>query len=134
MLNQFINKRKFNESTKKFFENGLMKKLYETEEFVLCNYANQCYLLFPHRFFDYGLVVDKTNLALCIENYGAILEVYANATDEEYKRNTCVVNDKLFEHAKKTKLRTDKEGPSQFVDLELEKQIEDALSVTGRRK
>ena len=129
-----FNKNEFNLKTRKYFEEGLMKKIYETEEFVLCNVANQVYLLFPHRYLDYGIVINKNNLGNCINNYREIIVALTKTDEKVFNANTVIINEKFYKFAKEMKAKNDIEGPSPYVDLELEQKVMDIYGNRGRSK
>ena len=129
-----VNKEKFDKQIKKFVENGYVTILFQNEEYALCNYANQCYLLFPHGVCDYGIIINKTNLIACVENPVVLLNQIAKLPDDVFRKNTVVIDDKLFEHARLTKIHTDKNGPSEFIDLSGDEFIIANYGMSGRRK
>ena len=102
--------------SKRFYDNNLIKLLYDNGEFAFCNYANNCYIYFPYRFSQNVRIVDKSILIYAIRN--PLEYLIRTSENKEY-----CVNDVFFEKAKATKEKTDAEGPTELVDLRLDEMI-----------
>ncbi len=102
--------------TKRFYDNNLIKLLYDDGEFAFCNCANNVYLFFPYRFSQNVRTINKCILIYAIRNPLDFL--IRTAENKEF-----LVNDALFNEATTMKAKTDVEGPSEHVDLRLDEII-----------
>ncbi len=102
--------------TKRFYDNNLIKLLYDDGEFAFCNYSNQCYLVFPYRFSKNARIVHKEILIYAVRN--PLDYLIRTAENKEY-----AVSDVFFENAKVVKAKRDAEGPTEFIDLRLDEMI-----------
>ncbi len=109
--------------TKRFFDEKLLTLLYEDEFFAMCNASNHCYLFFPYYIVDYAILLDQPNALRCMLDVFRYCVSIGNWDDEQFRKLTAIINDKLFNILKEVKEGTDLNGPSKFVDLELDKLI-----------
>ena len=114
----------FEAQIKRFVDNGYVEILYQDDYFAISNYCNQCYLLFPYSYTnEHAIVVNKANVIYCIENFLGYMTQLSEWPAEKYNKNAVIINDKLFEHARLTKANTEKNGPSDYVDFEVEEYV-----------
>lgn len=113
----------YKKETKRFYDNNLMTLLYKEDEYAFCNYANQCYLFFPHRYADFAIILNKNALIYAVRNPFEFFCHMISQEQEYFSSQTLVINDRLFEHAIKTKENTDQNGHSEFVEPELDEII-----------
>ncbi len=130
------NKNKYEKDIKRFVDNGYVEILFENDEFALCNFANHCYLFFPHAICDYAILINSKQVMTCLNDHLTYFSTFGSLSDEDFRKITCIIDDNLFNIAKETKAKTDKNGPSKFIDLELDKYVLENFSnkKSGMRK
>lgn len=119
-------KEKFYESMKKFFDEGVLREVYSTDDFVICNAANSCYIVFDYKFSNQMPTPHAFNLApghvepVMVDNT-ALYRWLDGMSKRKLKDNLVVCSDRMLEILKLQKQKTDLTGP--LVDLDLEQSL-----------
>lgn len=112
-----------------FFDSGAIREIYANDNISLLNIANKCYIG-TNYYKDksnntyFGLVLGVDQMRKAIENNNYILQVMANAPKKVLKQVLVEFNDKSLEIMKRYKDKTDKEGPSEYIDFDFEAELE----------
>lgn len=121
-----ISKQSFNLITKKYKENGLIKEVYSTDDFIVCNIANYWYAMFLNTKGNaaFGLAISSKALE-ALTTYPDFYKNVIAALEEQnmLERSLIVLNDKNYEKVRGLKQKTDISGPSPNVNIDLEKRI-----------
>ncbi|MBR6514771.1 MAG: hypothetical protein IKT46_08080 [Clostridia bacterium] len=124
------NKQRFYKIAEPFFLAGLFKEIYQSDDISICNIANSGYAVFmysllkPHKEDEFaGIFVDKKGIRSIVNNNSLIQTFYLAWPNDVKKRSLLPLNDRTFKIIEKFKKKTDENGPSHEVDLEMEKEI-----------
>lgn len=122
-----FDREKFYILCEKFFKNDLVKEVYSTEDYSLCNISNKMYALIVDIDNEYGaagLFIDSENARRVVEydDYFYKLIKHIKENNQFQDRLICL-NDSSFETILNHKKETDLTGPSEFVDLEFEAEL-----------
>lgn len=121
-----IGKQNFNLITKKYKENGLIKEVYSTDDFIVCNIANYWYAMFLDIKGNEAAGFTISSKALeVLTTYPDFYKNIIAALEEQnmLERSIIVLNDKNYEKVRGSKQKTDISGPSPNINIDLEKRI-----------
>lgn len=111
----------------KFFETGVINEIYGNENVSIINVANSLYVASQYAhdkdFVYSACIVDVEQIKKIIDD-NKILPIWINnMTNDELKKIIVEFNENSYNVMKNIKLKTDINGPSQFVDLEFEQSL-----------
>lgn len=125
---KLTSKEEFYRDTQRFFDAGLLKEVYSDDIKCICNACNSHYICFPYLKVDdlnsqMGLVCTEKAIKPMLSDANLIVKLLTNNDQKFIDTWCCYANDQLFNELLEIKKKTDIEGPSKFVDLELEDEI-----------
>lgn len=120
------NKEEFYLKNHKFFENNLLREIYNGDTFSICNAVNNCYIIFDYEMchkngIPLGIVVQQQYLKSIMQDNITFYNWLSTLSDDEITKSTVVCNDKVFEMMNQEKMRTDLNGPD--INLEYEEML-----------
>ena len=120
----------FAEQLQKFYENGLFKEVYRTENAIICNVFNQYYLAFSLDLvahytenFPCFMMVNSSGLLETMRNDHFVNEYYGYLTQEQKAKVLTFLNDELFEQLSASKEEMMQLPPQKKIDLEFEQEV-----------
>lgn len=121
-----MKKEKFYEKTKLYFEEGLFKEIYSSDEISICNVCNTEYLVFIYDLFndglEIGICIKQDIIPKIIEDNYLINKIYLSSSAEE--KSKCTIDIKQnYQLMKNLKQQTDVLGPSKNINLALEQEL-----------
>lgn len=126
MSSENHNKEIFYKDSMAFFEAGLLKEIYSSDELCICNIANQCYGVFPYVKTPSGqscLLIIPKHVKEIIEN-PSFLTMLVNSLDHKtLVSRSIALNNKTFKLMEEMKKRNDINGPTKDIDFEMEEEL-----------
>jgi len=121
-----MKKTKFYEKTKLYFEEGLFKEIYSSDQISICNVSNTEYLAFIYDLFEddleIGICIKPDIILKIVEDNYLINKMYLSSSRQE--KSKCTIDIKQnYKLMKEMKQKTDILGPSKNINIELEQEL-----------
>lgn len=116
----------FYKDLKDCFEEKLITEISRGKRFSVCNMADMFYAVFPHvksGKYQCGVIVNHENIKYLVEDEMFFKKIYSSMSKEEQKQLSFVLDEGVKELLRKYKAKTDLEGPSNDIEVELEEQL-----------
>ena len=120
----YISKDMFYKMSQVFFEEGLLKEIYNSDKITICNVCNAFYMVFNYTITEsgpIGIVLETNYMEPLLEDEGLFNQLYNYFGDKEFERRCRSLNKQVYEYFKKLKKETELKGP--YINLEYEKQL-----------
>jgi len=123
------NREDFLRELSEFFDSGAIREIYANDNISLLNISNSIYVG-TNYYKDkndntyLGLILGVDQMREAIKNNNYIFKVMANASKKVLKQVLVEFNDRALEIVKRYKDKTDKEGPSEYIDFDFEAELE----------
>ena len=112
----------------RFFEAGFIREIYANDEVSILNVCNSLYAATKYQKVDnskhLATLVGIEQIKEIVNDNIWLLKWMANLSHEDMKTVLMEFNDRTFEVMKGIKEQTDVTGPTQYIDLELEENLE----------
>lgn len=128
-----IAKESFYNDSDLFFQEGILREIYSTDTFSICNVANHNYAFFPFSTSESRLFTSKKeghlgifisiNFLRKVLNDNSNLANLALIDKANMKKLSFRLNDKNYIALKQLKEKTDLNGPSSEIDLAMEAKL-----------
>lgn len=115
-------------------QEGLMKEIYNCEDFSICNLANSCYVVFTyklHQNYPVGVLFPQSFLREIIYDSKNLGKIWHSFNRESRKNSAVVLDPETITILRDIKKRTDAQGPE--IDLEYEERLLNDLNSGGRK-
>lgn len=124
-----MNKREeFLKDNKKFFDSGYVKEVYVNEYLSIMNICNSLYAVSEYSKSSYGnmyyaFMVTPNQVRKIITDNSYFFEWVLSLDKEMFKKITMAFDEKNFRLMKEIEEETRLNGPSEFVDLQMEEEL-----------
>ena len=120
-------KEEFYIDLKKFYDSGILKDVYSSDNVCLCNASNYGYIAFPYMKISTGSQIgvsfNSKGLTKFINDPTYVYKKLLYGDQQYMKECLVIMNDYTFDKLAEYKKQTDLNGPNSAIDLDLEKQI-----------
>lgn len=122
------NKEKFYNLSKDFFDAGIIREIYNSDNISICNICNATYVVFDYNLLknlDYpiGFLFNQNGIKDVINNYEGYLALIASFDKADYKRSSIELSPDKFEKYLNLKNKMDIEGPGKDINYDFEEEI-----------
>lgn len=112
----------------RFFACGLLREVYATDTFSICNLANSMYLAFVFPLVDdvpVGAVIDLDMFKKILKNSDYLYRVFQSYCQHDHRKYLVPMNDKLMEVFMPIKQKREKPGcEAPEIDLQFEAELQ----------
>ena len=121
-----MEREEFLKDIEKYREAGVLKEIFNTDDFSICNISNQCYAIFSYyksELGQCGILMSPDRIREIISSPELFAIIVSKMDKEHIRKMTLILNEKNFNVMLDMKKKTDTNGPSPDIDVELEAEL-----------
>ena len=125
-MNKETIKQKFYENNKVFFDTDILKEIYTTDAFSICNISDQCYGVFPYIVTKNGycgVLVSSREVEAISEDSIMFNTILGDMSEEMFKKRSVMLNDSMLKKSLELQKRNKINGPTSSIDYAMEERI-----------